>query len=236
MVIKILDNFVLDIGVARLQHGTQQVAPHGLALARCADSAEGCNPRAHHRHGDLLHLDHSRILGRPSTKGRDGHHKKSLFPREERLSGRIGGQSRSDEEWRWRIVFSQVPTPAGYKAVTAALFPRGCAVRLRFAAERPSGRRRGSSSGTRRLYSFLAPRCVMSGLSGGRTTPGRKDAAGPPYPREQSVLDEAVSARGPAGLTRALTLQEVLQILSKKSSGAAPAAEHPSIGRSSWQQ
>src|SRR5262249_3431018 len=47
--------------------------------------------------------------------------------------------------------------------------------------------------------------------------------AGPPYPREQSVLDEAVSARGPAGLTRALTLQEVLQILSKKSSGAAPA-------------
>src|SRR5262249_4771783 len=84
---------------------------------------------------------------------------------------------------------------------------------------------------------FLSgPRCVMSGLSGGRTKPGRKDAAGPPYPRDPSVLAEAVSARGPAGLTRALTLQEVLQILSKKSSGAAPAAEHPSIGRSSWQQ
>src|SRR5262245_43718214 len=30
-----------------------------------------------------------------------------------------------------------LPVPAGYKAVTAALFPRGCGVRLRFAAERP---------------------------------------------------------------------------------------------------
>jgi len=78
MVVKILDNFILDISVGCVQHGTQELVPHGLTLARYADSAQGGNPRAHHRHANLPHFDHPPTLGRLLTRGRDGHHKKPL--------------------------------------------------------------------------------------------------------------------------------------------------------------
>jgi hypothetical protein len=53
VVIKVLDDFVLDLAVARIQHGTQELAAHGRALPRHPASAEGCNPFAHYGHGDL---------------------------------------------------------------------------------------------------------------------------------------------------------------------------------------
>jgi hypothetical protein len=53
MVIEVLDNFVFDLAVARIQHGTQKLVPHGLALARHPAPAEGCNPFTHYGHGDL---------------------------------------------------------------------------------------------------------------------------------------------------------------------------------------
>jgi len=50
---KIFGNFVLDIPVSRLQHGTHKVPPHGMGSTPHSDSAQGGKPRVQHRHSDL---------------------------------------------------------------------------------------------------------------------------------------------------------------------------------------
>jgi len=56
IVVKILDNFILDVPVSRLQHRAQQVAPDRMVVAPHSNSAQGHNPRADHGHGDLPSL------------------------------------------------------------------------------------------------------------------------------------------------------------------------------------
>lgn len=82
-----------------------------------------------------------------------------------------------------------LPVPAGYKAVTAALLP----ARLRdaFALRCGTAEREETRQFIASTALFLSARSAAfcRTLSGGRTTPCRKGAAGPPHPRVQSVLD-----------------------------------------------
>jgi len=76
--IKILDNFVLGIAGLRFHHRIQELTPHGLSTASrsgyrptlALTMVMAISPREAHR---------CCALARPSSKRRDGHHKKALF-------------------------------------------------------------------------------------------------------------------------------------------------------------
>jgi hypothetical protein len=53
MMVKILDNVVLDVKGSRFQYRTQKLAPGGLIMSSQNDPARECNARDHHCHGDL---------------------------------------------------------------------------------------------------------------------------------------------------------------------------------------
>ena len=121
-----------------------------------------------------------------------------------------------------------LPVPPGYKALTAALLPPrlrdGFALRYG-KAERDAAQQ--FIARARRIYPFLPSRLRYVGpyqeaeqRLAGRTQPDL-------LTRVQSVLDRSVRARGLAGLTGALTPQEVLKILSEKAPASRPAADIP---------
>jgi len=110
-----------------------------------------------------------------------------------------------------------LPVPGGYKALTAALLPARLrdAFALRYgAAEREEARQ--FIAWARRPYSFLPPRLRY---------------VGPYQEAEQRLAGRmqpgSVRPRALAGLTGALTPQQVLQILSEKAAASRAAVEHP---------
>jgi hypothetical protein len=52
IVMKIFDNFLLDVKDSRLQYRIQEAAPHGMIVAPPPDSTYGCCTHGH-CHGDL---------------------------------------------------------------------------------------------------------------------------------------------------------------------------------------